>query len=239
MLIKPPNDNPYLDAYGSFDPFEYRDLRRIDSEIDRRVRERVEEEIYKREQRQRAAWNLSNFPPSIFGMNMTSPEEVIRQAEAKAAKLAAFQATIASLEQKKPKMVKQKHIMPDYTSTLVGWRGWKVNGDRLHALGTSEFWTAKKAVRAKCSSGSPKGHPSPSKDCTCGYWSFHSIELLTEALQPYIGSAIVLGTVDLWGRVIECENGYRSEYAYPKELWLLGEGLEFLSYTYGVPIRKV
>jgi len=34
-------------------------------------------------------------------------------------------------------------------------------------------------------------------------------------------------------------NGFRSEYSYPKELWLLNEGLESLSWTYGVPVRKL
>ena len=51
---------------------------------------------------------------------------------------------------------------------------------------------------------------------------------------------LVVGTVEIWGRVIECENGFRSEFAYPKELWLLSEDddLSKLSWTYGVPVRK-
>jgi hypothetical protein len=57
--------------------------------------------------------------------------------------------------------------------------------------------------------------------------------------EEYVDSVDVVGTVEIWGRVIECRNGFRSEYAYPKELWLLRDGLEHLSWTYGVPVRKL
>jgi hypothetical protein len=58
-------------------------------------------------------------------------------------------------------------------------------------------------------------------------------------MEHYATSVDVIGEVEIWGRVIECENGWRSEYAYPKELWLLGEGLESLSWKYGVPVRRL
>ena len=47
----------------------------------------------------------------------------------------------------------------------------------------------------------------------------------------------MIGSVDPWGRVIETENGFRAQYAYPKELWLLEDGLEELGWIYGVKIR--
>lgn len=126
---------------------------------------------------------------------------------------------------------------PDYVQTLTGWRGWKVKDEKLHALGTNTIWTPKKAARAKCNaSGS---HRAPQKACKCGYWSFKSMDLITAALADYVDSVDVVGTVEIWGRVIECENGYRAEYAYPKELWLLKPELESLSWTYGVPVREL
>jgi len=127
--------------------------------------------------------------------------------------------------------------MPDHVATLTGWRGWKVNKNGLVALGQSSAWEPKKAPAAKCTKASDQ-HDSPARDCTCGYWSFKSMDLLQEALKPYASSVVVVGSVDIWGKVIECENGFRSQYAYPKELWLLKPDLDFLSWTYGVPVRK-
>jgi len=46
---------------------------------------------------------------------------------------------------------------------------------------------------------------------------------------------IALGVDDAGKHVVI----YRSEFAYPKELWLLKPGLEFLSWTYGVPVRML
>jgi hypothetical protein len=43
--------------------------------------------------------------------------------------------------------------------------------------------------------------------------------------------------VSLWGRVVETENGYRAEHAYPSELWLLDDSLEELGMVYDVPVR--
>jgi len=46
----------------------------------------------------------------------------------------------------------------------------------------------------------------------------------------------VVGTVSLWGKVIETEHGFRAQYAYPKELWL-DEGMLELGWIYKIPIR--
>ena len=36
------------------------------------------------------------------------------------------------------------------------------------------------------------------------------------------GSPIAIGRVSLWGRVLARENGFRAQYAYPYELFLIG-----------------
>ena len=132
--------------------------------------------------------------------------------------------------------------VPDVIGTLTAWRGWKLTNGKLCALGMSGIWEPKQAVRSICTSKTklkPDEHEAPARGCNCGYWSFRSLDLLKKALGPYSGSIQVLGTVEIWGKVVECENGYRSEYAYPKELWLLGDDMEHLSWTYGVPVRKL
>lgn len=130
----------------------------------------------------------------------------------------------------------QAQRSPDYMETLTGWRGWAVDHEMLKSVGTFNYWRPHVATHATCYY---EGHESPHFICSCGYWSFKSSDLMKKAVCEYRDSIAVVGSVELWGRVIECENGYRSEYAYPKELWLLKPGLEYLSWTYGVPVRTI
>jgi hypothetical protein len=125
---------------------------------------------------------------------------------------------------------------PDFVHTITAWRGWEFTSGMLEALGTEAKWEPRRAPRANCIHSS---HAAPKFDCSCGYWSFKTFDLLQEALKSYAVDVDVIGQVEIWGRVIECENGFRSEFAYPKELWLLDEGLESLSWKYGVPVRRL
>jgi len=131
---------------------------------------------------------------------------------------------------------KQPDRSPDYVHTLTAWRGWSIDDGRLAALGYDYQWKEKRARRATCRN---EKHPAPQMKCGCGFWSFKTLDLLTQAMANYTVDVKVIGTVEIWGRVIECENGFRSEYAYPKELWLLEDGLESLSWEYGVPVRTL
>jgi len=126
---------------------------------------------------------------------------------------------------------------PDFVHTLTAWRGWEVRTGELEALGYDSRWESRRAPKAQCRGG--KGHDAPYLDCHCGYWSFKTLDLLTQALENYASSVDVIGQVEIWGRVIECKNGWRSEFAYPKELWLLADGLDELSWKYGVPVRRL
>lgn len=131
-----------------------------------------------------------------------------------------------------PEPVSEARI-PDYTHTLIGYRVWSVRGGHLSSFGVAHQWQTKVALKAECVQG--EVHEAPDTDCECGYWSFKSIDLLAEAVR--CNGDVVVGPVHIWGRVIECENGYRSEFCYPKELWLLGPGNEHLGPKYGVPIK--
>lgn len=126
--------------------------------------------------------------------------------------------------------------IPDSVNVITAYRAWHVcntkEGLRLKALGQNDVWEPKKAIEAKCTSG--KNHRSPDFDCECGIWSFTCVDKLLEALSGYTPS--VIGKVSLWGRVVECENGFRAQYAYPAELWLDPKH-EDLSWIYGVPVR--
>jgi hypothetical protein len=127
-------------------------------------------------------------------------------------------------------------VSPDFTQTITAWRGWSFENGLLGALGTEFTWEPRRVARACCKQ---EAHPAPSKSCSCGFWSFKTRELLTAALSNYAMEVDVIGQVEIWGRVVECENGFRSEFAYPKELWLLGDDSESLSWKYGVPVRRL
>ena len=128
------------------------------------------------------------------------------------------------------------HRAPDYTATMTGWRAWDVSEGLLEAVGNKHRWKPRRVEAAVCRSGV---HEAPKFNCHCGFWSFKTLELLLEARKGAPGPDPVVGPVEIWGRVIECENGFRSEFAYPKELWLLEDGLDSLSWTYGVPVRRL
>lgn len=126
--------------------------------------------------------------------------------------------------------------------------------DRLCSFQTTEFWQPRKPIRANCKlKGSymltgveavPVPQEVPAKTCSCGVWAVRSMADLQAVLAIYYhdfdpADAIVLGSVHLWGRVIEHELGYRAEFAYPKEIWALRPEQEELGRIYGVPVRRV
>lgn len=132
--------------------------------------------------------------------------------------------------------VKRPAQSPDYTHTITAWRAWDVTEGFLESVGSSFKWEPKKAMVASCRHA---GHAGPHVNCSCGFWSFKTREQLLRKLEEYVDFVLVIGTVEIWGRVFEHKHGYRSEFAYPKELWLLQPGLESLSWTYGVPVRTI
>lgn len=144
---------------------------------------------------------------------------------------------------------------PDMVEVITAWRAWDVKltneGWRLDALGKNCVWEPRKEISARCLNNnsillpnpyglhptSQLGHPAPQMNCDCGVWAFKNLDDLVAAIGNKYKTVRVLGSVSLWGRVIETENGYRAQYAYPSELWLLDESLEELGYIYDVPVR--
>ena len=192
--------------------------------------------LYTQAQSQMIPSQYIQYVPLQYSMSTTVDEELAKRQEAQR------QLSIKSLASRISQLkdvpaVKIAVRTPDYVGTLTMWRGWTISDDKLYAIGTSHAWEPRKAERATCKNCGT--HAAPAKECTCGYWGFKTIELLQEALVPYIDSVKVIGSVEIWGKVIECANGFRAEYAYPKELWLLDGDLDHLSWTYGVAVRKM
>lgn len=146
---------------------------------------------------------------------------------------------LEALKTAEPYRVTQR--IPDYVQVITAWRAWSVvneGGYRLKALGAEHIWQPKAPVEAACIYSSAS-HPAPQSACTCGVWAFKELNSLVAAIGGTYGEIKVLGQVSLWGRVVETENGYRAEKAYPSELWLLDSSLEELGLIYDVPVRTI
>lgn len=111
----------------------------------------------------------------------------------------------------------------------------------LVSLGFGITW-ARAGIEAKCFKGhlpsiarafklvesvAPSDrHPVPDEDCTCGIYAVKTLSLLVEENAiascrrlDWIQDRLVLGAVDLWGKVVIHERGYRAQFARPTQLW--------------------
>ena len=107
---------------------------------------------------------------------------------------------------------------PDYAEALIGWRVWCVvetrAGLRLASVIHEHAWPVAHETVARCDNG----HEAPDPACACG---IHAAREPAAVLSYLHGRdeprtvARVLGRVQLWGRVVEHEGGWRAERAYP------------------------
>ena len=115
---------------------------------------------------------------------------------------------------------------------LIGWRVWSLvmrRAGRVPSLqpagaGRGE-WSTRRPYRAMCRRLGLPGpelaqHPSPVPGCTCGIYASSSLRNLVTST-PSMPVVSAVGTVALWGRVIEHERGWRAEFAYPDRLTLV------------------
>jgi hypothetical protein len=119
---------------------------------------------------------------------------------------------------------------PLVAGPVIAWRAWALSGHdellRLRPVGRFvRPWPPGRAVEAGC--GHWRFHRAPSLGCTCGVHATRDPELLRRARGP-----AVVGTVALWGTIVEHALGYRARSAYPLQLclvcsicfWQLGPG---------------
>jgi hypothetical protein len=126
------------------------------------------------------------------------------------------------------------------TEPVRAWRIWRVGaGGILESPIYGDEWRPRDAFDAECA-----GHRSPQGDCGCGVYAVATRERALEWAEwarsalPY---RIVIGQVQLWGRVLPHSAGYRAERAYPYELELLDEDPELareLRETYLVDVLE-
>lgn len=113
---------------------------------------------------------------------------------------------------------------------LLGWRAWQVvdgrDGPTLASLSQSTLWPPRRELQAGCFVHGSR----PAAHHACGIHAFRDHEdalayahsrrdaLMLFARTP-VGVAI--GQVSGWGRIVRHTRGWRSQYAYPFELYLL------------------
>ncbi len=107
------------------------------------------------------------------------------------------------------------------TEPILGWRTWTLagseDGDEVRLLplaGDRRPWPPREPSRAVCARRGR--HLVPGLRCTCGLYATRDLRALRRSTNP-----AVLGTVALWGTVVEHAAGYRAEYAYPQRLRLV------------------
>lgn len=157
--------------------------------------------------------------------------------------------------------------IPDLVEPIIALRAWTVTADGyLCAANQGVKWPAREPLTAICNKGAmsmmaswglyigsskpepPPPHVSPSAACSCGIYAAKDNEHMV-----YGDGVFVWGRVAMWGRVVEGEHGYRSQYAYPVSLVLvnrrggsdearlnaieIAEIRERLATHYGVPVR--
>jgi hypothetical protein len=114
---------------------------------------------------------------------------------------------------------------------ILAWRSWRLHIDpeteavvpRLESCVYGDPWPERRAFPAYC----PE-HEKPEPTCGCGIYAVTTRVAALEWAgwaQSALPHPIVLGRVQLWGRVLPHSAGYRAELAYPYELEVLAGGL--------------
>jgi hypothetical protein len=133
-------------------------------------------------------------------------------------------------------------VSDGFPQPIVAWRLWHVRRhDDAHRLESFTWhhvsWPARRRFEARCPT---HGGTAPVPGHECGIYAFANRELAEDLLRRYTGvrhrygrhyqelpplrqgCPIALGRVSLWGRVLIRENGFRAQFAYPYELFLIG-----------------
>jgi hypothetical protein len=126
-----------------------------------------------------------------------------------------------------------------------GYRLWEVKEGRLRSVAMSNIsWEPRVRAEAVCKqyeaqmsndiTGRLRPHVAPNILCDCGIWAVNDPKRIVEYtvsahMESNAGGSslfvytlkehLVLGRVALWGKTVEGELGWRSQYAYPQLLY--------------------
>jgi hypothetical protein len=113
-------------------------------------------------------------------------------------------------------------------------------------MGVPKFWPVREPVVAVCSKFKTT-HAAPWPTHECGVWALPSLEAAEKRIEGFATSdnfrdslGWAVGEVALWGRVIEHENGFRAQYAYPVALTVTSRRehtARVVALAYGIPVE--
>jgi hypothetical protein len=95
----------------------------------------------------------------------------------------------------------------------LGWRPYAPSPLLLPVIAGGGAWPTGEPARAVCRRH--RRHRVPGADCLCGLHATTDEARLRRTRSPG-----VVGTVAMWGRVVEHERGFRAEMGYPQRLRL-------------------
>jgi len=121
--------------------------------------------------------------------------------------------------------------VPDYAEPLRAWRLWAIEdirgSARLRSLYRRCIWPTGVPFAARCYARRFKlwrrsVHEAPVGICSCGIYAVRPdrIPRLWRDSELPPGFSLVIGSISLWGEVVECEHGWRGSFAYPSELFV-------------------
>jgi len=116
--------------------------------------------------------------------------------------------------ERKPQ-IEQDEFELNLVEPLVGWRCWWLDerGGMLRSMNETDYvWPRENRANAKCERWK---HTPPVEKCSCGFYALDSKRLLYDNFR-LDQDGLVCGTVYGWGRYVRSENGFRSQYAYPR-----------------------
>jgi hypothetical protein len=119
------------------------------------------------------------------------------------------------------------------TEPLRGWRAWQVvpgdDGPALASWWVNAVWPAMRPLEARCGQHGPR----PAAHHSCGIHAFEAREHALDYLRgmretpllfvrrPERALGIVVGRVSGWGRAVAHARGWRAQFAYPYDLYLI------------------
>jgi hypothetical protein len=125
---------------------------------------------------------------------------------------------------------------PDYFEPIIGWRTWLVvqegDGFRLRSVVYDALWSPRSELAARCLHRTfslpwrrRSEHRPPARGCRCGIYATREPEEAASYLEERSWADMfsihrVIGTVSLWGRVVEYTRGWRASRAYPRTIYV-------------------
>lgn len=120
----------------------------------------------------------------------------------------------------------EEMVIPDSIEPLLAWRAWRV--DRFGSLQSrtnESVWPGREKMTGICITPyeAQQPHRTPAQRCTCGIYSVKTLEgaIRYAGDGGWAGVNVAIGKIKIWGMTVVAEKGYRSEFAYPTEIYLL------------------